>query len=366
MNIDDAILKSEERVVFRLREIYRRHGYACFKMSKFEEYDLYGQNKDFLVSDSVITFNDTDGKLMALKPDVTLSIVKNHKNGSGVQRVYYNENVYRISGNTHCYKEIMQMGLELLGDGSEYSLFEVASLAAKSLACISEKCLLNISHLGVLSAILALADAGDEKKELLSCIGEKNAHGVRTVCGRCGISKEQEQLLVLLTESYGEPEKVISRFKDATKNREILSALEQLRRVAKRVEETSGVTVRVDLSLVNDINYYNGLVFSGFVEGIPASVLSGGQYDKLMAKMGKDGSAVGFAVYLDLLERMRQSEPYDVDVLLLYCLADDPAAVQDRAEELIAEGKSVSVQMEIPSKLAYREFIRFEGGKENV
>ena len=88
MNIEDSILKSEEKVIMRLRNIYRMHGYSCFKMSKFEEYDLYGQNKDFLVSDSVITFNDTNGKLMALKPDVTLSIVKNYnENLEGVKRV---------------------------------------------------------------------------------------------------------------------------------------------------------------------------------------------------------------------------------------------------------------------------------------
>ena len=80
--IDERLLRSEERVVLTLRDLYRRHGYTCFKMSKFEEYDLYGQNKDFLVSDSVITFTDTDGKLMALKPDVTLSIVKNHRDGA--------------------------------------------------------------------------------------------------------------------------------------------------------------------------------------------------------------------------------------------------------------------------------------------
>ena len=75
--IDEKLLKSEERAIFNLRSLYRKYGYAPFKMSKFEEYDLYVRNKDFLVSDRVITFNDTNGKLMALKPDVTLSIVKN-------------------------------------------------------------------------------------------------------------------------------------------------------------------------------------------------------------------------------------------------------------------------------------------------
>lgn len=107
------ILKSEERAVLALRSLYRKYGYMPYKMSKFEEYDLYVKNKDFLVSDSVITFNDMDGRLLALKPDVTLSIVKNTDDKPLCKtKLFYNENVYRVSGSTHAYKEIMQTGLE--------------------------------------------------------------------------------------------------------------------------------------------------------------------------------------------------------------------------------------------------------------
>ena len=92
--IDEKLLKNEERAMLSLRSLYRQYGYMPFKMSKFEEYDLYVRNKEFLVSDSVITFNDTDGRLLALKPDVTLSIIKNGVDEPGAkQKLYYNENV---------------------------------------------------------------------------------------------------------------------------------------------------------------------------------------------------------------------------------------------------------------------------------
>ena len=92
MNIDYSVLKNDEKAIFGLRSIYRRYGYSQYKMSKFEEYDLYVRNKDFLVSDNIITFTDTNGKLLALKPDVTLSIIKNGKDVPGViEKVYYNE-----------------------------------------------------------------------------------------------------------------------------------------------------------------------------------------------------------------------------------------------------------------------------------
>ena len=89
MKIDLSVLKNDEKAIFGLRSIYRRYGYSQYKMSKFEEYDLYVRNKDFLVSDNIITFTDTTGKLLALKPDVTLSIIKNGKDVPGViEKVY--------------------------------------------------------------------------------------------------------------------------------------------------------------------------------------------------------------------------------------------------------------------------------------
>ena len=53
MTINTSLLKSDEKVILQLRDLYCKCGYTCFKMSKFEEYDLYGQNKEFLVSDRI-------------------------------------------------------------------------------------------------------------------------------------------------------------------------------------------------------------------------------------------------------------------------------------------------------------------------
>ena len=143
----EMILKEEERIAFSLRSLYKQYGYLPYKMSKFEEYDLYVSNKEFLMGEGMITFNDTDGKLLALKPDVTLSIIKNSVDGEPKRKVYYHENVYRISGNTKQFKEIPQAGVECIGEIGVYDVFESVYLAAKSLAAISESFVLDILHL---------------------------------------------------------------------------------------------------------------------------------------------------------------------------------------------------------------------------
>ena len=133
MDIEN-ILKNDEKAIFTLRSLFKKYGYTQYKMSKFEEYDFYVRNKDFLMSDNIITFTDTNGRLMALKPDVTLSIIKNSTPQKNcVQKVYYNENVYRVSKGTQSFKEIMQVGLECIGDIDSYNIYEVLMLAAQSL-----------------------------------------------------------------------------------------------------------------------------------------------------------------------------------------------------------------------------------------
>ena len=96
MNGWDGQLKKEEQTIFRLRALFEQYGYRRFKMSKFEEYDFYAENRSFLTTKNIITFQGLQGQLLALKPDVTLSIIKHTKaNMTCPDRVYYHENVYR-------------------------------------------------------------------------------------------------------------------------------------------------------------------------------------------------------------------------------------------------------------------------------
>ena len=77
MELDLNMLKPQEQVSLQLRLLYEKAGFRQYHMGRFEEYGLYQENRRFLPSEQVITFTDLDGRLLALKPDVTLSIAKN-------------------------------------------------------------------------------------------------------------------------------------------------------------------------------------------------------------------------------------------------------------------------------------------------
>ena len=310
MNLDSMMIRNDERAIFTLRALYHQRGYKPFKMRKFEEYDLYVKNKDFLISDSVITFTDTNGKLMALKPDVTLSIIKNTKDTPGVQKLYYDENVYRVTNRTHAFTEIMQMGLECIGDVDTVCITEVLTLAAESLRTISASSMLDISSMGIISEILDSAGADFEtRKKVLNCIGEKNIHELRETCALAGIDSSAAELLCGLVGIKGRPADVLPEIKSMLGGTVSPESLGEFERIALALGSGSfGDMVNIDFSVVNDMNYYNGIVFKGFISSIPSGVLSGGQYDKLMKKMGRSSSAIGFAVYLDMLERMDEDD----------------------------------------------------------
>ena len=134
----------------RLNRLYEQYGYRKFKMSRFEDYDLYAQNRDFLRQDRIITFTDADGALKALKPDITLSIMKS--NGGDSEKVYYNENVCREVGGA--FREILQVGVESVGQIDPYAEAEVIALAARSLEQLSPKYVLALSDVSFVGSLL--------------------------------------------------------------------------------------------------------------------------------------------------------------------------------------------------------------------
>ena len=302
MILDETLFEPAEKYAYTLRALYDRAGYRKYAMSKFEEYELYSRNKDFLISDHVITFTDTDGKLMALKPDVTLSIVKSTEDRPGtLQKLYYTENVFRVGKRTNTFRELLQTGLECIGAVDASCVREVLDLAGRSLDAASPGAVLELSHLGILSRCLdALTGSREVKDRLLQCVDEKNVHGIRAVAAEQGLDPDLTETLAALVSLNGTAEEVMPRL---TALCETFSAAEERAFLEEALSgaRTSGAQFRLNFSLTGDMGYYTGLIFKGFVPGVLESVLSGGQYDGLMRRMGKASRAIGFAVYLDHL-----------------------------------------------------------------
>ena len=366
MSFSERVLKNNEKAIYSLRALYKEYGYSYFKVSKFEEYDLYAHNKSFLVSNNILTFTDTNGKLLALKPDVTLSIIKNISDkDESTHKLCYNETVYRTSADSDGFREIMQTGLECIGDIDTYSECEVVMLAAKSLGTIGADYILDISHMGLLEGYLAEKGIDSElQRDIIRLVESKNTYAIRELLSTAGVDKDAEEGICFLTSLYSPIDEALVSIRPYVCGAQMERAYADLVNINEAMK-LYGVSDKLylDLTIVNDVNYYDGICFKGYINGIPDSVLSGGRYDKLLARLGKTSGAIGFAVYLDRLERHgSDTEEYDVDTVLIYEKGSDIQKIAMAQRELMAEGVSVLVGRAPDKAQRYRRLLKLTDG----
>ena len=314
--------------------------------------------------------------------------MKNYNDVPGVVRkVYYNENIYRTSKSTKTYKEIMQMGLECIGDLDIYQIAEVLILAAASLSVLSEgasggdtgsnsgsgRYILDVSHMGLIRGFLDELNLRPKHEEMfLSLLRKKNRHGIMTLFDSIGVDEELRETAITLASTYGSPESVLKTLETVSLNETMDKAVDELSVICSILADRDLDGVHLDFSLVNDMSYYNGVMFRGYIEGIPSGVLSGGQYDELLEKMDKrtssDSGAIGFAINMDLINNFEDvQDEYDVDILLLYGQAAasddfDPADLAEKVSDLISRGYSVQAQKTFPERLKYKKLMEYTPG----
>ena len=272
MEFSLANLQPKERASFALRALYEAAGCRKYHMGRFEEYGLYQENRSFLSSEQVITFTDLDGRLLALKPDVTLSIAKTAQPAPGeTLRYYYHENVYRPSAESHTFKEISQMGLEMLGAVGEAQVQQAVCLAARSLDALGADWVLEVSHMGYLFGLFdALGVPDAARAKLLEKLREKNAHELRAAAGAAGLADAAADILCSVLSLCGSYADTLAKAAALCRNDAMRAAVAELEALAVPLEKAGGL---------------------------------------LMQKFTPGAGAIGFAVYLDELDRLSAPLP---------------------------------------------------------
>lgn len=352
----------EDNTTLALRALFEQYGYRHYHMGKFEPYDLYLENRNFLQSDTVITFPDAKGRLMALKPDVTMSIVKSTAAEDTLRKLYYSENVFRMASGSSEYKEIHQIGVEYIGGADGYSEAETVLLAMKSLEIISPDYLLTAGHMGFVTAMLRQFGLPESiHQQAIDALAHKNAHELTALCEQAGVSPAGQTLLQRVLSISHPAKEALAILRELSLEDEMASALYELERLYKVLAGAGcGDRLRIDFSTVNDTDYYNGIVFQGFISGLPQYVLSGGRYDNLLRRFGKPQSAIGYAIYFGELNRhFREKRDLDADVLLLY--GGTPAVrVMEAVQSLIAQGSSVLSARSRPAGIRVGRVLTFD------
>ena len=319
-------MSKKDLVLLNIRKMYDSYGYKKISLPSFEEYDLYNENKDF-IDRNVLTVMSPNGKLLALRPDITLSVAKKVSKDQSLKysKIYYQENTYNLTKYVG-YEEDEQLGIELIGKESTFLDFEIINLAVKSLDIINKKSMIVLSHAGFISSIFENFDLEYEiKEQILDCINRKNSHDIQKILKRNEhISENVKKLIYKIPELSGNLENIekeLLKYEINDNTKKILSELKQLNSLLMKFYKKSKIIF--DFSVVKNLNYYNGIILQGYIEDFPNVILTGGRYDKLFEKFGVDTGAVGFAILTDGLKGYyKDTDKKDFEILIAYDNSD--------------------------------------------
>ena len=360
-------MSKKDLVLLNIRKMYDSYGYKKISLPSFEEYDLYNENKDF-IDRNVLTVMSPNGKLLALRPDITLSVAKKISKEQSLKysKIYYQENTYNLTKYVG-YEEDEQLGIELIGKESTFLDFEIINLAVKSLDIINKKSMIVLSHAGFISSIFENFDLEHETKEqILDCINRKNSHDIQKILKKNEhISENVKKLIYKIPELSGNLENIekkLLKYDINDNTKKILSELKQLNSLLMKFYKKSKIIF--DFSVVKNLNYYNGIILQGYIEDFPNVILTGGRYDKLFEKFGVDTGAVGFAILTDGLKGYyKDTDKKDFEILIAYDNSDFEKLVEIVND---FQKKGLRVRMENIENLGKSDFEIFNFDEKYV
>ena len=163
--------------------------------------------------------------------------------------------------------------------------------------------------MGYLFGLLDALDVPEASRAaLLAKLKAKNLHELKAAASAAGLDEAGADALAGLMSLCGSCEDVLPRVEAACRNERMETAAAELKAITEELAGAGG-SIRLDMTLAGEMEYYNGLVFQGYLESLPRPVLKGGRYDLLMQKFTPGAGAIGFAVYLDELDRLSAPLP---------------------------------------------------------
>ncbi|MGI6108676.1 MAG: ATP phosphoribosyltransferase regulatory subunit [Eubacteriaceae bacterium] len=293
----------------KLSGLYADFGYCQVNTPTFETYDFYA-NEDSINSDDLFKLVSSTGKVLALKPDATLPIARmaaiNHHDPEEIVKFSYLTNIYRdFSAPEIQKKETTQTGIEYFGNSAPECDGEVIALAIMSLRLAGvEDIHIDLGHVGFINEMLRELNLEPEQQNrLFRYIENKNLGDIQEFLKKTDIPENYKKIIRTLPRLYGEPERIFRKMRELSVNPEMLEAVDNLTAVYSHLEDLGlAHYVQFDLGFTNNMNYYSGMIFKGYIESYGEPVISGGRYDTMSARFGIDRPACGFGI--DLLRLM--------------------------------------------------------------
>lgn len=301
-------LEQKQHILTEISDLFQNSGYRQVQTPIFEYYDLFKEIKGTLEMDRMIKVIDTDGKILVLRPDATIPIARMAASSQDasheVRRFSYVTSIFRMSDDPQNVqsREFTQAGVELFGDGGTSTDVEVIALAMDSLKAVNiTEFTFEIGQANFFKALIQETSLeGDELEYLQKLIETKNFADLKRLVETLPIGDEVKRALRTLPTLYGPPTEVLQKARQIMLNPEMEVGITQLEEVCSELSQRGfDKHLTLDLGLLNNLKYYTGILFQGYINGYGKPIVLGGRYDDLSRQFGCDTKATGFAVYVD-------------------------------------------------------------------
>lgn len=313
--------------------------------------------------DRLYKFFDKNGHIIVLRPEFTTPIARmvatRQKGGQFPLRFCYSGEVYR--NDSARYREFRQVGVELVGSGSDIADAEVIALAVEIMRAQEIKnSQFSLGHNGIFSGLAEEMNFDIKlREELEDGIARKDMVKLSSVIFQSDIPEAAKELLLSMPHLTGK-EEVLDKLQNWNHIQSIRRAVESLRTIYLYLKEF-GVHeyVTLDLGILRGFSYYTGVIFEGYLPGIGIPVIEGGRYDSLYSDFGLNLPATGFAVNLGImLEQLTEFEDENEGILVY---GQSPGAVIQRCRELRKGGRKVEMALGFMSDTDARKLASSRG-----
>ncbi|MFC2947864.1 ATP phosphoribosyltransferase regulatory subunit [Virgibacillus sediminis] len=304
-----------DNLINTLKERFKTYGYKQVRTSTFEYYDLYSTITGTVSQDDMMKVIDSSGKVLVLRPDVTIPITRmiaaNQGSLPADLRLFYVLDVFRQNQEQSDRKETTQAGVEFFGDDKPENNAETIMLAIHTMKDLGfHNFKLEIGHAGFFKELIKQTSISpQELDQLQNLIQSKNIAEMNPFLDQLPIEEDVKSAIRSIPLLYGNPADVIRQAETIIRNTEmkdLLSNLVDVYEVLKDYGEEDALVF--NLGLINNMDYYSGIIFQGFVEHVGKPLLMGGRYDNLGEQFSSPMPAIGFAFEVDDLLNAHDQE----------------------------------------------------------
>jgi ATP phosphoribosyltransferase regulatory subunit len=303
--------RAVENIIFA---VFAERGYQEVIPPTFEYLDILAPGLDAdLIEKAYKVVDRATGRILVLRPDATAQIARmvgmGMLEGTFPLRLYYSVNVFRYEPeHAGRDREIFQIGIELLGSRGAAADAEPIIVAAECLRRLGIKAFtIAVGHGGFFQALLRRAGIPDTvRKGLCDAAARKDIARMGSILAAAKADKSMAKALLCVPGLFGRQEILDSAARLAPRTEDCRRPLNQLRAVWDRITQAGlGEHLLVEMGEVRRLDYYTGLVFDIYADGLRAEVGGGGRYDRLIGRFGREVPSTGFAFDVDGLLELR-------------------------------------------------------------